>query len=165
VSLARTQSWSDQTVNKQKKIQYVAFRQNKNGNGYKLKVKVVLAKQPQWDSDINAQKGNKQINIKNVNFRAQNIVATAIMERVSQQNGLYKFNVEDAKVKIEGLRYDIGKFDLPENTNQKLAMEIGQNLPKILENGMSAALEKQLYQQQQICQQNSMDCARCNQHY
>lgn len=164
VSLVKTQVWNSDQSNKEKKVQYVAFRQNKYGNGYKLKVKIVLAKQPTWESDVVARKSHEEIKIKNVNFHAQNIVATAVMERVQQQNGAYKFNVDDASIKFEGLKFDIGKFDLDDSTNDKLAREVGQNLKKILENGMSAALQQQLYQQQQICQQNSMDCVRCNQY-
>lgn len=164
VSLVKTQVWNSDQTNKLKKVQYVAFRQNKYGNGYKLKVKIVLAKQPTWESDVVARKSHEEIKIKNVNFRAQNIVATAVMERVQQHNGAYKFNVEDANIRIEGLKYDIGKFDLDDSTNDKLAREVGQNLEKILENGMSAALQQQLYQQQQICQQSPLDCVKCNQY-
>jgi len=165
VSFVRSRSWNDDQSSyqfkKQKTVQYVAFRQS--GNGYKLKVKVLLAKQPTWESDIVAQKLNQKININNVIFTAQNIVASAVMNRVPLDNGAYKFNVEEASIKLEGLRYDIGKFDLPKNTNEKLAREIGQNLQEIMENGMSAALRQQLYQQQQICKQRPMDCNSCNQ--
>jgi len=165
VSLAKSHSWNDDQsrnqYNRKRSVQYVAFRQNQSGNEYKLKVKVVLAKQPTWESDIVAQKSNQQVNINNVKFNAQNIVASAVMKRVSQENGAYKFIVEESNIKFEGLRYDIGKFDLPNNTNEKLAREIGQNLQKIMENGMSAALRQQLYQQQQICKQRPMDCNSC----
>jgi len=166
VSFVRSHLWNDDQssyqLKKQKTVQYVAFRQNQSGNGYKLKVKVLLAKQPTWESDIVAQKLNQKININNVKFTAQNIVASAVMKRVPLDNGAYKFNVEEANIKLEGLRYDIGKFDLPKNTNEKLAREIGQNLQKIMENGMSAALRQQLYQQQQICKQRPMDCNSCS---
>uniref|UniRef100_A0A2S2NRM3 Uncharacterized protein n=2 Tax=Schizaphis graminum TaxID=13262 RepID=A0A2S2NRM3_SCHGA len=165
VTFAKTHSWNDDQSRNQyhrkRSVQYVAFRQNQSENGYKLKVKVVLAKQPTWESDIVAQKSNQQVNINNVKFNAQNIVASAVMKRVSQENGAYKFIVEESNIKLEGLRYDIGKFDLPNNTNEKLAREIGQNLQKIMENGMSAALRQQLYQQQQICKQRPMDCNSC----
>ncbi|XP_022165891.1 GATA zinc finger domain-containing protein 14-like [Myzus persicae] len=166
VSFVRSHSWNDEQSSnqfiKQKTVQYVAIRQNKSGNGYKLKVKIVLAKQPTWESDIVAQKLNQKINIDNVKFTAQNIVASAVMQLVQQKNGAYKFNVEEANIKLEGLRYDIGKFDLPKNTNEKLAREIGQNLQTIMENGMSAALRQQLYQQQQICKQRPTDCNSCS---
>lgn len=170
VSLVNTQTWKSNdnpnigtAADRQKKIRFVGFRQNKFGNGsYKLKVSVVLAKQPSWQCDVVAQKPGKRIIIDNVNFRAQNIVATAVMERVPQQNGIYKFHVTDASVKLEGLRYDIGKFDLTDNTNEKLAKEVGQNLSEILESGMSAALLQQLYHQQRMCQQNQFDCVKCN---
>ncbi|XP_003242199.1 putative uncharacterized protein DDB_G0282499 [Acyrthosiphon pisum] len=166
VSFVKSHSWNDDQSSyqfkKQKTVQYVAFRQNQSGNGYKLKVKVLLAKQPTWESDIVAQKLNQKININNVKFTAKNIVASAVMKRVPLDNGAYKFNVEEANIKLEGLRYDIGKFDLPKNTNEKLAREIGQNLQKIMENGMSAALRQQLYQQQQICKQRPMDCNSCS---
>jgi len=167
VSFVRSHSWNNEQssnqFNKQKTVQYVAFRQNQSGNGYKLKVKIVLAKQPTWESDIFAQKLNQKFNINNVKFSAQNIVASAVMKRVQLENGAYKFNVEEANIKLEGLRYDIGKFDLPKNTNEKLAREIGQNLQEIMEDGMSAALRQQLYQQQQICKQRPMDCNSCSQ--
>lgn len=166
VSLVKTRSWNDDlSINqykKQRTVQYVAFRQNQSGNGYKLKVKVVLAKQPTWESDIVAQKSDQQINITNVKFNAQQIVASAVMQSIQQENGDYQFNVEETNVKLEGLRYDIGKFDLFKNTNEKLAIEVGQNLQEIVENGMSAALRKQLYQQQQICKQRPMDCNSCS---
>ena len=167
VSLVKSHSWTDKQsnnqYNRQRTVQYIAFRPNQSGNGYKLKVKVVLAKQPTWESDIVAQKSNQQININNVKFTAQNIVASAVMKRVQQENGAYKFNVEEASIKLEGLRYNIGRFDLPNNTNEKLATEVGQNLQNIIENGMSAALRQQLYLQQQICKQRPMDCNSCSQ--
>lgn len=170
VSLVNTQTWKSNdspivstAADRQKKIRFVGFRQNKSGNGsYKLKVSVVLAKQPAWQCDVVAQKPGKRIIIENVNFHAQNIVATAVMERVPQQNGIYKFHVNDASVKLEGLRYDIGKFDVTDNTNEKLAKEVGQNLSEILENGMSAAFLQQLYHQQRMCQLNQIDCVKCN---
>lgn len=159
----RSQSWSDDYPSAQRKIQYIAFRQNKFGNGYQLKVKAVLAKHPTWDSDVVANDAHHHINVKNVHFSAKKIVATAIMERVTLQNGEYKFNVKDAKINLEGLKYDIGKFNHVRDTNQRLSLEIGQNLQKIMENTMSSALKRQLYQQQQMCQQNSKDCGKCNQ--
>ncbi|KAE9544351.1 hypothetical protein AGLY_001530 [Aphis glycines] len=166
VTLAKSQSWNDDQsrnqYNRKRTVQYVAFRQNQSGNGFKLKVKVVLAKQPTWESDVLAQKLNQHVKINNVKFSAQNIVASAVMNRVQQENGAYKFIVEESNIKLEGLRYDIGKFDLPYNTNDKLAREIGQNLQTIMENGMSAALRQQLYQQQQICKQRPMDCNSCS---
>jgi len=166
VILAKSHSWNDDQsrnqYNRKRTVQYIAFRQNQSGNGFKLKVKVVLAKQPTWESDVFAQKSNQQVNINNVKFSAQNIVASAVMKRVQQENGAYKFIVEESNIKLEGLRYDIGKFDLPYNTNEKLAREIGQNLQTIMENGMSAALRQQLYQQQQICKQRPMDCNSCS---
>lgn len=162
VSLTRTQTWNDDQVNKQRKVQYFAFRQNPSGKGYKLKVKVILAKQPTWESDVFAKKSHQEIIVKNVNFHAKYIIATAVMERVQQQSGAYKFNVDDASIKLEGLKFDIGKFNFYNAANEKLAREVGQNLPKILEYGMSAALQQQLYQQQQICQQSPMDCVRCS---
>lgn len=170
VSLVNTQTWKSKdsptistAADRQKKIRFFGFRQNKSGNGsYKLKVSVVLAKQPAWQCDVVAQKPGKRIIIDNVNFRAQTIVATAVMERVQQQNGIYKFHVNDASVKLEGLRYDIGKFDVTDNTNEKLAKEVGENLPEILENGMSAALLQQLYHQQRMYQQNQIDYVKCN---
>lgn len=166
VSFVRSHSWNNEQssnqFNKQKTVQYVAFRQNQSGNGYNLKVKIVLAKQPTWESDIFAQKLNQKFNINNVKFTAQNIVASAVMKRVQLENGAYKFNVEEANIKLEGLRYDIGKFDLPKNTNEKLAREVGQNLQEIMENAMSAALRQQLYHQQQICKQRPMDCNSCS---
>ncbi|CAI6363698.1 unnamed protein product [Macrosiphum euphorbiae] len=168
VSFVRSDSWNDDQSSyqfkKQKTVQYVAFRQNQSGNGYKLKVKVLLAKRPTWESDIVLQKLNhiNPIKINNVKFSAQNIVASAVMKRVPLDNGAYKFDVEEASFKLEGLRYDIGKFDLPKNTNEKLVREVGQNLQKIMENGMSAALRQQLYKQQQICKQRPMDCNSCS---
>lgn len=164
VSLLKTQIYNDDQTDKQRKIQYVAFRQNESENGYKLKVKIVLAKQPSWESEVVAQQAQQHININNVKFQADQIVAYAVMERV-QQNGEYRFNVKDASVQLEGLKYDIGKFDLAKNSNEKLAREVGQNLQKIIENGMSAALQQQLFQQQQICQQNTYDCVRCKNLY
>lgn len=162
VSLMKTQIYNDDSDDNQRKIQYIAFRQNKHENGYKLKVKIVLANQPSWESEVVAQKAQQNIKINNVKFQADQIVAYAIMERV-QQNGEYRFNVKDASIQLEGLKYDIGKFDLANNSNEKLAREVGQNLQKIIENGMSAALQQQLFQQQQICQQG--DCVRCNNQY
>ncbi|XP_025192946.1 GATA zinc finger domain-containing protein 14-like [Melanaphis sacchari] len=165
VSLTKSHSWKDDQsrnqYNNKRTVQYVAFR-HVSGNGYKLKVKIVLAKQPTWESDIVVQKSNQQININNVKFNAQNIVASAVMKREQQENGAYRFVVEESNIKLEGLRYDIGKFNLPNNTNEKLAREIGQNLQKIMENGMSAALRQQLYKQQQICKQRPMDCNSCS---
>jgi hypothetical protein len=163
VTLKRSLTWLDDSSNAQRKIQYVVFRQNKSGNGYKLKVKVVLAKHPSWNSDVIANDSYQQINVKNVHFFAKKIVATAVMERVTLQNGEYKFNVEDANIDMEGFKYDLGKFNQVGDTNQRLSLEVGQNLQKIIENGMSAALKHQLYQQQQMCQQNSNDCVKCNQ--
>lgn len=170
VSLVNTQTWKSNdspsfgaATDRQKKIRFVGFRQSKYGNGgYKLKVSVVLAKQPTWQCDVVAQKPGKRIVVENVNFRAQSIVATAVMERVPQPNGMYKFHVNDASVKLDGLRYDIGKFDVTDSTNEKFAKEVGQNLSEILENGMSAALLQQLYHQQRMCQQNQIDCVKCN---
>lgn len=162
VTLVRTQAWSDDQISKQRKVQSVAFRQNKSGKGYKMMVKVILAKQPMWESDVFAKNSHQEITVKNVNFHAKYIIATAVMERVQLPNGAYKFNVEDASVKFDGLKFDIGKFDLNNGANDKLAREVGNSLPKILENGMSAALQQQLYQQQQICQQSPTDCFRCN---
>lgn len=163
VTFKRSHTWLDDSSSTQRKIQYVAFRQNKSGNGYKLKVKIVLAKQPTWDSDVIANDAHQQINVKNVHFSAKKIVATAVMERITLQNGEYKFNVEDANINMEGFKYDIGKFNQVRDTNQRLSLEVGQNLQKIIENGMSAALKHQLYQQQQMCQQNVKDCVKCNQ--
>lgn len=164
VSLTRTQAWNeDQASSKLRKIQSVAFRQYKPGKGYKLKVKTILAKQPTWESDVFAKKSHQEFVVKNVNFHAKYIVATVIMERAQLPGGGYKFNVEDASVKLEGLKYDIGKFDLDNTAYEMFARDIGHSLPKILENGMSAALQQQLYQQQQICQQSLMDCVRCDQ--
>lgn len=168
VSFVRSHSWNDDQSSyqfkKQKTVQYVAFRQNESGNSYTLKVKILLAKRPTWENDIVVQKLNQinPIKINNVQFSAQNIVASAVMKRVPLDNGAYKFNVEEADIKLEGLRYDIGRFDLPKNTNEELAREVGQNLQKIMENGMSAALRQQLYQQQRICKQRPMDCNSCS---
>lgn len=159
----KTQTYTDSNPSKQRKVLYVALRQSESGNGgYQLKVKAVLANQPTWESDVIAQKGSKRIDIKNVMFHAQDIVATAVLGRVPLHNGSYRFSVEDASVKLEGLRFDVGKFDINADTaTEKLAREIAQNLPKIIENGMSAALQQQLYQQQQIIQQNPMAYIRC----
>lgn len=164
VTLKRSQTWSDDSSSAQRKIHSVAFRQNKSGNGYKMKVKILLAKQPTWDSDVIANDAYQQINVKNVHFSAKKIVATAVMERVALQNGEYKFNVDDASINMEGFKYDIGKFNQVSDSNQRLSHEIGQNLQKIIENGMSAALKKQLYQQQQMCHNNSKECIKCNQY-
>lgn len=159
VSFLRTQIQNGD----QRKISSVVFRQNQSGNGYKLKVKLILADQPTWQSDVVAKKGHEQINIQNVNFEAQNVVATVVMGREQQQNGEYKFNIDNAKVQFQGLKYDIGKFNFIQNTNENLAKEVGQNLQTILENGMSSVLQQQLYQQQQIIQQNPTEFIRCNQ--
>lgn len=163
VSLVRTQTRNGNRSQNQRKVSSVVFRQNQFGNGYKLKVKIILANQPTWESNVVAQKGHEQINIQNVNFNAQNIFATVVMGRVQQPNGDYKFNVDSARVQFQGLKYDIGKFNLIQNENENLAREVGQNLQTILENGMSSALQQQLYQQQQIIQQNPMEFISCNQ--
>lgn len=163
VSLVRTQTRNGNRSQNQRKVSSVVFHQNQFGNGYKLKVKIILANQPTWESNVVAQKGHEQINIQNVNFNAQNIFATVVMGRVQQPNGDYKFNVDSARVQFQGLKYDIGKFNLIQNENENLAREVGQNLQTILENGMSSALQQQLYQQQQIIQQNPMEFIRCNQ--
>lgn len=164
VSLERTQSWISEQSNDLRKVQFVGFRKNMNGSGYQVKVKVFLAIRPTWTSDVVAKKGQQQITIRNVNFRAQNIFATAVMERVQQNSGEYKFQVQDAKIVMDGFRYNIEKFDELKNENQNFAREIGQNLQKIIENGLSAALKQNLYQQQEICQlDGTKDCAKCNQ--
>lgn len=162
VSLLKTQIYNEDPTDKQRKIQYLAFRQNKYENGYKLKVKIVLANQPSWESEVVAQKAQQHIRINNVKFQAEQMVAYAVMERV-QQNGEYKFNVKNASIKFEGLKYDIEKFNLANNSNENLAREVGQNLQKTIENSISAALQQQLYKEQQICQQS--DCVRCNNQY
>lgn len=162
ISFLNSQILNNSKMYKQKKVQYFAFRQNKFGTGYKFKVKVILAKEPKWESDIVAQKAHQQININNVNFEARSMYATAIMERVKRPNGEYKFNVEYASVKFDGLKYDIGKFNYNKNSHENLAAEIGQNLQNIFENGMSAAFQQQLYRLQQICQQSSYECTKNN---
>lgn len=162
VSFLNSQGFNSDKIYKQKKVQFFAFRQNKFGTGYKLKIKVLLSKEPKWESDIIAQKAQQKININNVNFEARNIYATATMERVKRPNGEFKFNVEDACVHFEGLKFDIGKFNYIKSSHDNLANEVGQNLQSILENGMSAALQQQLYRLQQICQQSSYECTKYN---
>lgn len=163
LSLEKSNSWTDEQMNEQRKIQFVGFRKNKNGSGYQLKIKVALATRPEWKSDVVAKKGQQQITVRNVKFQAQHIFASAVLERAQQLNGEYKFQVQNAKIELDGLRYDINKFDELKNENRNFAREVGQNLRKIIENGMSAALQKNLYQQQEICRLNGNDCARCNQ--
>lgn len=164
VFFERSQSWTDEHTNEQRKVQFVGFRKNKNGNGYQLKVKIVLATRPAWKSDVTAKKGQQEVTVRNVKFQAQHIFASAIMEYVQQNNDEYKFQVQDAKIELDGLRYDVAKFDEPKNENQNFAREVGQNLKRIIENGMSAALQQNLYQQQEICSLSvTNECARCNQ--
>lgn len=160
----------EQYYDKQRKIEYVAFRQSGGNGGYQMKIKTVLAKHPSWESDVFAQKSGKQIDIKNVAFHAQDIVATAVLDRVplynnnNYNNGAYRFVVRDAAVKLNGFGFDVAKFGFAADSDtgsEKLAREIAADLPKIIENGMSAALQQQLYQQQQVCQQNPMECIRC----
>ncbi|VVC29646.1 Hypothetical protein CINCED_3A016978 [Cinara cedri] len=164
VSFEKTQSWTDEQTTDQRKVDFVGFRKNMNGNGYQLKVKVVLATRPAWKSDVIAKKGPLEVTVRNVKFQAQHIFASAVMERVQQQNGEYKFQVQDAKIELDGLRYDFAKFSESQNENQKFTREVGQNLRRIIENGMSAALQQNLYTQQEICSSGvTNDCARCNQ--
>lgn len=163
VSFVNNRVWRDDQPNELRKVQTFALRQNHSGNGYKLMVKVVLAREPQWLSDILVQKTEQNVSIRDVNFRAREITATAIMEYAPQQNGANTFNVNSVNVKFEGLRFDIEKFSQMENSEQKLAMEVGKNLQEIIENGMAIALQQQLYQQQQVCTQQPMECNRCNQ--
>lgn len=163
VSLEKSNSWTDEQASEQRKIQFVGFRKNKNGSGYQLKVKVTLATRPEWKSDVVAKNGQQQITVRNVNFQAQNIFASAVLEHALHHNGEHKFRVQNAKIEFNGLRYDMNKFDEPRNENRNFAREVGQNLQKIIENGMSAALQKNLYQQQTLCSLNGNDCARCSQ--
>lgn len=160
----KAQTYTDAGPGKQRKVLYVAFRQNGpgNGGGYRLKAKAVLAERPAWVSDVIAQRAGKRVVVRNVAFHAQDIAATAVLERVPLRDGSYRFGVQDASVKLEGLRFDVGKFDVDADAaTAKLAREIAQDLPQIIENGMSAALQQQLYRQQRICQQNPMDCIGC----
>lgn len=162
VSFLNNQLFKSDKIYKSKKVQFFAFRQNKFGTGYKLKVKIMLSKEPKWESTVVAQKAHQQININNVNFEARNIYATAIIERVKRPNGEFKFNVEDASVKFEGFKFDIGKFSYDKVSHDNLASEVGQNLQNILEYGLSAAFQQQLYRLQQICQQSSYECTKYN---
>lgn len=160
VAVKSSLSLEDYQVKKIGKIVSVAFRQNEMRNGNELMVNVVLAQQPKWQLDIVAQKAHQSVDIKNVDFYAENIVATVVMEH-AQHNGDYEFNVKDVSVQYEGLKFDIAKFDIAQNMSEPLAREVGYNLREILENGLSSTLKQLLYQEQQTCQQHPSNCNKC----
>ncbi|XP_050526391.1 uncharacterized protein LOC126897055 [Daktulosphaira vitifoliae] len=146
VTLAETQNWRDLASNNANKISSVAVRPIKTGNGFRIKANIVLAKQPSWESDINVQKGEQQTTFRNVQFQANEIVATATMEGINQLLGGRHFNVVDVDVKFYGLR-----FDLP--NDQTFATELEQNLRHMMENYMAVVLKEQLKHEYQIYQQ------------
>ncbi|XP_050443794.1 putative uncharacterized protein DDB_G0282133 [Adelges cooleyi] len=154
VSLVNTQNWNDIESKDTRKIKSVSVRQIESGNGFRVKVNIVMSKQPTWQSDILVNKQQQTANFKNVNFQANDIVATAVLENIIQINGDSRFNVADVQVKFNGLKFNIAD-------NQDLAMDVQQNLHRMLENNMAVVLKQQLKQQHQFCQNSQDECAKC----
>ncbi|XP_050443783.1 uncharacterized protein LOC126847521 [Adelges cooleyi] len=154
VSMVNAQNWNEAESKESRVVKSVSVRQIESGNGMRVMVNIVLSRQPTWTSDILVNKQQRSANFKNVNFQANDIVATAVLENIVQINGDKQFNVAYVKVNFNGLKFNIAD-------NQDLAMDVQQNLNKMMENNMAVVIKQQLIQQNQVCQSSQDECAKC----
>ncbi|XP_050526390.1 GATA zinc finger domain-containing protein 14-like [Daktulosphaira vitifoliae] len=147
--------FQEESITNTNKIASVVVRPTKSGNGYRFKVNIVLAKQPSWKNDITVQKGEQQTTFRNVQFQANEIVATAILENVSQHMGGRQFRVSDVNFELKGLRFNL-------SNDKTFATELEQNLRHMIENNMAVVLKEQLKHEYQIYQQVPEQYNQCN---
>ncbi|XP_050526393.1 uncharacterized protein LOC126897056 [Daktulosphaira vitifoliae] len=137
IYLVGPKNWREIESNIAKKISSVTVRPIKSGNGFRVKVNIVLAKQPSWESDIKVQKGEQQTTFRNVQFQANEIVATATMEGVKQFMGELQFRVVDVNVIFDGLTFIVSE-------NHTLSTEVQNNLKNMMETFMRNVIKEQL---------------------